>query len=217
MVFEEQRSIFDKKIRKESIMRRIILLPLLVLVLLSWGCEKRKFFFNVPLKLPPTFTVNDMGSFSRTEIITESDILAALDVPDGAEITEINIESLSVRVEVLPNNQANALSISGLVYDLGQPKAQVFTDYPIVLAGANAPFVGLNSLIAGGVAKLKTKLNDIVKRIDNASIYIDLNGTVAQGDQQISAIIHLRISGNVKYAECLDVATFMGGGEDCDL
>lgn len=198
-------------------MRRVILLSIILLVLFSWGCERRKFYFNVPLKVPNLFSVNHSGSFIITDVITESDILDALDIPSGAEISEINIQSLSIRVEVKPGNQANGLLVTGKIYGLGEAKDEVFNNYPIVLAGANTAFVGLNSLIASGVTRLKNKINNIVKGIDNASIHIDLEGNVAQGGPQILADIHVRISGTVKYAECLDVATFMGGGEDCDL
>jgi hypothetical protein len=199
-----------KTMKKISAFFLLLALPLLA------GCEQRLFHFVVTIDQTPTFPVDQTGAFSRRVRITEQDVLRALDVPEGGKITGVDIESLSLKVVVKSQNQANALSVSGRISD-GQGTSNMFTNYPIPLAGVDTPFIGLNALIEEGIGKLRRKLDGYVKKIDNSAFDIEVSGdSFPTTGQRVVLDLLLKIKATVKYDECLEVP--LGeGGEDCNL
>jgi len=196
--------------------KTIACLLLLAMPLLS-GCEQRLFHFLITIDQTPTFPIDQTGPFSQTVTITEQDVLRALNVPENATITGVDIESLSLRVVVKAGNQARAINVNGAVIENGQVKP-LFNNKTetIPLVGVNVPFVGLNALIEDGVASLRNKINGYVKRIDSSTFTIRLNGTTVQATERALLDINLKIKATIKYDECLEVP--LGeGGEDCNL
>ena len=187
-------------------------LLLLSLPLLS-GCEKRLFHFIVTIDRSAIIPINVTGSFSQTATITEQHILSVLEIPEDGTITGVDIESISLRVVVSGDNQASALNLSGRIIENGQSK-NLFSNYPVPLVAVNAPLIGLNALIEDGVAALRNKINGYVKRIDNSSFQIQVNGTTVQANQRAHLDLDLRIKATVKYDECLDVP-LGSSGDDC--
>lgn len=196
-------------------MRKLVVLTLVLALPIFFGCEKRKFYFNVNLNKTEVFTINQTGAFSVNKIITEADILQLLDIPTDATITEINIQSISLKAEVKSGNQATSILVSGKVGDVGSQQFTMFNNTPVVLAGVNVPFIGLNSLLAVGVNKLKNKINGYVNQIDNNSMVIELTGDSSPTTgQHVFVDLLFKITATIKYSECLD--SFTAFGDDCE-
>lgn len=195
-------------------MKKITAVLLILALPLLAGCEKRLFHFVITIDQTPTFPIDQTGAFGQTLTITEQDILRALDVPDGATITGVDIESLSLRIAPKDGNAARALSVSGRIIENGQTKS-MFNDYPIPLVAVNAPFVGINALIEDGISSLRNKIDGYVKRIDNSSFQIQVSGTTTPANARALFDVNLKIKATVKYDECLDVP-LGASGEDCN-
>jgi len=195
-------------------MKKLLLFILIIPFLLT-GCENRKFEFVGTINVDNSYEVDQTGFFDEGYAITKNDLLNMIDVPEEAEITEVNIESISVQVVVLENNEANAVSLSG-AFDSGTGKIQLFEDYPAVLIKVDAPFVGLNSLIADGVEKIKNKIEGCLKGDDDTgfSIWVYGDSTPTSGNR-IHTNILLRITGSIKYTTCESVIFFIEGGDPC--
>lgn len=196
-------------------MKKLIACLLLLALPLLSGCEQRLFHFLITIDQTPTFPIDQAGAFSQTVTITEQDVLRALNVPENGTITGVDIESLSMRVVVKNGNEARAINVSGAVIENGQVRP-IFNNktQTIPLVGVNVPFAGLNALIEDGVASLRRKINGYVRRIDNSTFTIRLNGTTVPDNSRALLDINLKIKATIKYDECLDVP--LGeGGEDC--
>lgn len=191
-------------------------LLLLALPLLS-GCEKRLFHFIVTIDKTPTFAVDQTGAFDEAVVITSQDVLSALDIPEDARITSIDVEGLALKVVVKPGNQAARLKVSGEIYDVGQNKSKMFENYPIVLAGVDVPFIGLNALIEAGISKLRSKLNGYVKNLDNSAFVIEVSGDSDPPGQRVVLDLQLKIKATVKYDQCVEVPQLFSSGEECDI
>jgi hypothetical protein len=191
------------------------LIPLiLIIVLISSGCEYSKLQVPVDINVNKTFTVDQTGAYSESSQITYSEVFGALDIPSNATIDAVNIESISVKVVVLPNNRATAVKISGNL-QLGNSKPEVFKDYYAPLVGVNLEYVGLNSLIADGVSGLKTKIEGYLKSQDFSSFSINVNGNSSPTEgQRVNIQILLKITGTAKYTICAYMPFFVGG-ENC--
>ncbi len=161
------------------------------------------------------FTFDSTGPFVQRVVITSDRVKAALDVPEDARVTGIDIESLSLRVAVKPENRAPALNVSGTIINANQARKKLFENKPVVLAGVNTPFIGLNSLIADGISELRGKLNGYVKDIDNAAFVIEMNGDTAPAGQRVAVDLHLVIKATVKYDQCVEVPQLFSSGEEC--
>ncbi len=193
--------------------RRILLVLLISAGLLACGCQKKLFHFVVPLKKIATVTVNQKGEFAGIDRIKAADIRNALNVPENGTITGVDIESLQIKVRVMPGNEAKWLKLSGYVVDNGKPLL-LFEKKSITLVAVNAPYAGLNSLIESGVDRLKDKINGQVKKVNNADIEVGLTGDSDPAGQQIKVEIDFKITATVRYDQCVEVVDFIGG-EDC--
>ncbi|MDZ7359197.1 MAG: hypothetical protein ONB46_00510 [candidate division KSB1 bacterium] len=195
--------------------KKIMCLPLLAVLLLT-GCEKRLFHFIATINQTPVFNVDQTGAFKKSIQISSSLVRSQLDIPEDARITQLDIESLSLRVEVKSGNQASRLSVSGTILDVGQQRQkQMFKDFPVVLVGVNAPFVGLNSLIADGISELRGKLEGYVKNLDTGSFFIEVTGDSNPPGQRVLVDLHLVIKATVKYDQCVEVPQLFSSGEEC--
>jgi len=196
-------------------MKRLFACALVLMLPLFSGCEQRLFHFVVTVDRTVPFQFDDAdGTFDGSAVITRDDVLNALDIPKSARITSVDIESLALRVAVKPENQARSLTVSGEVYDVVQDKAKMFDNYPIVLAGANVPYVGLNSLIESGITKLRNKIEGFVKQLDSTSFFVEVSGQSVPAGSAVAVELTLQIKATVKYDECLDVP-LGASGEDC--
>lgn len=191
------------------------LLIILAIPLLAVECQYRKFEFAPTISVDETYVVNQTGPFSETQTITRNQVLDGLDIPETANIQEFNIEKMAIRVTVLEGNTAKLILASGRL-QLGSTKPEVFKNYPISLVGVDYAFIGLNDLIANGVEKLKGKIEGYILANDTAPFDLEIYGDSSPtGGQKINVNLELRISGTVKYEDCVETVSIIG--DDCDI
>ncbi len=183
--------------------------------LMALQCEKRKFETVGTINVDETYEVDQTGHFTVVEDITSSQILDLFDIPEDAEITEVNLESVSIKVVVLGDNQATAVLVSGAA-NLGETKPKFFNNYVVPLIGADK-WYGVNSLIENGIKGIKDKLEGYLLGLDDKDFSIILEGDSSPTTgNRIHTQIILRITGTVKYFQCLEVPTFIvEGGDPC--
>lgn len=191
------------------------LIPLLMIIaLLSQACEYSELTTVGSINIDQTFNVDQTGPFSQSSTITYNQVLQNMDIPNNAVIDQVNIESISAKVIVLPDNVATAVSLSGKL-QFGNSNPEIFNDYPAVLAGADAPLAGLNALIDDGVQGLKTKIEDYVRGRDYSPFNFILNGNSSPiPGMRVHAQILIKIKGSVKYTSC-ELLPFLMGGDQC--
>jgi len=184
--------------------------------LLALQCEKRQFETVGTINVDETYEVDQTGHFVEVEEISRDQVLDLLDIPEDAEITEVNIESVSIKVVVMSDNEASAVIVEGAV-DLGASKPEFFSNYIVPLVAVDNPWIGLNTLIQEGVTGIKNKLEKIILGMDDDGFAIILEGDSSPtAGNRIHTQIILRITGTVKYVQCLEVPTFIvEGGEPC--
>ena len=187
---------------------------ILVITLLATACQYRKFEFVATIGIDKEFVVDQTGYFSEKQTITRNQILNALDIPVTADIKEVNIEKIALRVTILDKNEASFVSASGRL-QLGTSNPEVFKDKVIPLVAVNAPIIGLNNLIAEGVEGLKGKLEGYIKNTDATSFDFEIYGDSSPTTgQKINVKIELQITGTVKYEDCIETLSIIG--DDCD-
>lgn len=192
---------------------KVSILLLVSAALLMCGCQKKLFHFVVPFKKVGVVPVNQMGAFAGYDRITAQEIRSALNVPEDGVITGVDLESVQIRVRVLAGNEAKWLKLSGFVVDNGKP-ISLFENSSVTLIAVNAPYIGLNALLAKGVAKLTEKINDHIKKVNSADIELGLYGDSDPAGQRIAVEIDFMITATIKYDQCVEVFDFIGG-EDC--
>lgn len=197
-------------------MKKIIAcIPLLALLMLT-SCEKRLFHFVATINQSPTFTFDNTGPFVQRVVITSDRIKAAIDVPSDARITGVDIESLSLRVTVKPENRASALSVTGVTINANQQRKVMFQNYPVPLVGVNVPVIGLNSLIEDGISELRGKINGYVQNTDNTAFVIEVSGNSSPASgQRVTIDLNLIVKASVKYDQCVEVPQLFSSGEKC--
>ena len=191
------------------------LIPLIfIIALMSSGCEWSEDQVTIPININKTFPVDQTGAYSQSLQITYHDVMDELSIPSLATIEEVNIESISVKVVVLSDNVAPAVNISGKI-QLGSSSPEVFNNYYAPLIAVDNKYVGLNTLIAEGVAGIKSKIDGYLKSKDFSSFSITVNGnsTPITG-QKVHIQILLKISGSAKYTVC-NFQPFLMGGDNC--
>jgi hypothetical protein len=191
------------------------LILVLAIPLLTVACEKRKFEFAPMINLEKTYMVDQTGAFNETATISREDVLDLLDIPETAEIKDVYIESIAVKVIILENNAASAVLLSGKV-QLGSSKPALFNDYPAPLVLVDDPWIGLNSLISEGVSGIKAKIEGYLEGSDTEPFDIELSGDSSPtSGNRIHVRILLKITGTVKYFDCMEVPFFVEGGDPC--
>ena len=190
-------------------------LLVLIALLLIFGCENRSFEFVATIDLNETYLVDQTGAFNEAGIVTRNEVLDMIDIPETAEITDVNLESVEVKIVVLESNEAMGVLLSGSV-ELGSSKPALFNNFPVPLVAVNAPFIGINSLISEGVAGIRSKIEKYLEGSDTEPFEIHVSGDSSPSEgERIHVQILLKIKGTVKYNECMEVPYFMEGGDPC--
>ncbi|MBN2214880.1 MAG: hypothetical protein JW723_11600 [Bacteroidales bacterium] len=191
------------------------LLIILAITLLAAGCEMRKFEFAPTINVDETYTIDQTGAFFEIQTITRAQVMDALDIPETATVKEFNIEKISLRVTVLEGNQASVILASGKL-ELGSNKPDIFENFPVSLIKVDAPWIGLNDLIAEGVESLKGKIEGYVLGNDDSPFNIVVSGDSSPtAGQKINVSLELKITGSVKYVDCIETLPYFG--DDCDI
>ena len=129
--------------------KHVLLYIILILPILMGGsCEKRKFDFIGNAKLTKTVNVDITDSFSKTLIVSSSEIRKFLDdLPEDAIVTDVKIPSLSLRIIPRESNEVRLFSISGSITD-EVSKKDLFSgaNYQVPLIKPDS-FLGINTII----------------------------------------------------------------------
>jgi hypothetical protein len=200
-------------------MKKVLTYAFLAILCLNTGCVNRLFKYTVEINQTTQHTVDDPdGVFVTSAFINRTTVARALNLPSGSRVTELNIESLALSVSIPSTNQAVSVNLTGLMQrSAGGPTSELFRNQTIPLAGVNVPFIGLNALIADGIDKLKTELENFVKGIGTGTqVEIALSGTSTPAQRRVSVTIHVQIKATVKYERCEEVLEVLGDvGEPC--
>ena len=195
-------------------MKKMSIFILLATIFLSLSCESRQFQFVGTLKKSALFKIDQAGPFNKTYTFTGQEFRDAFEIPDDAVMREVKIEKLYIIVDPSPDNPTTALSLSGYIRDQGQ-QVYMFADYPAPLTAVNS-ILGINTLIAGGVAKLKQKINNYLGQIDDADLEIHVEGdSTPIGGQTVKVWLYFTIEAAVIYDFCMDAFPIMG--KKCEL
>lgn len=195
-------------------MKKMAAFPLLLALMLLAGCNSWLFHLVATIDKTAVFPVDQTGGFEKFVTITSEDVLNALDLPDDARVTGVDIEGLSLRVILKPGNNASRLRLTGEVYDVAQDKSKMFENYEVVIAGADE-FGGINDLIALGIGKLRGKLEGFIKKLDTTSFFIELSGDSVPPGQRVALNVELKIRATIKYDQCLPMPLGFTSDEEC--
>lgn len=194
-------------------MKKILIGSFVVIATMNLGCEKRIFEYTTTVNQSAVYTVNDVGTFTKSAVITRASVAKAFSLPADAKVTQLQIESLSLRVDIGAGNQALTMRGTGTKI----PGGFMFQDFPIALGALDPdkPFVGLNTLIEDGIGKLKSEIEGWVKGSGTTSqLTIELKGVSFPANSRMVFTISLEIKASIKYEQC--EMTFRGtGGAAC--
>ncbi|MBN2009831.1 hypothetical protein JW960_10860 [candidate division KSB1 bacterium] len=199
-------------------MKTRFLFIILMLAIVSTGCEKRSFTFVLDIKQTQIYNIDQIGPFEIGRVVSREDVLAAADIPKDARIKDVKIQSVAINTKVLEGNQASKLVATATINDLLTGKERVFEDYSVPLTGLlgiSNPFSPVSLLLDGGIDALKDKIQGYVKNDDFYDYELILEGNTEPANQRLVAEVKLKIVATVKYEECLDVLGFTSDGEPC--
>ena len=199
--------------------KNIIFLVALLPILMGGSCEKRLFEFTSNAFLNKVYNLDKTGTFTEFATVSDSEIRSFLDdLPEDAKVTDVTVKALSMKVTPTSANTVTGLTLTGLVID-AQSSEPIFSfeDFPVPLAGVNVPFIGLNNVIAAGINKAKNKIKNIIMGNEFGSFQLALEGVPRLGGSRFVADVHVRISIQIEYKQCIEVWDYLESGADCDL
>ena len=187
---------------------------LILIPLLTTGCERKKFEVDATLGLEKIYEVNNYGDFNEYAEVTDADISDLLNIPEDAVIEEVNIESISMKMSILSYNEASDVYVRGYL-QMGSDYADFIDPWRIPITEEDRTYLLGAQLINGGVEILKRKLEDLLSGIDAEPFYIHLIGSTYPSGSSLHIKITLTITGNVAYFQCVEVPFFIEGDEPC--
>ena len=206
-------------------MKRYTFLLASISLLFLNACETKRYELVVNKNLDKVFIINEQGPFELEELVTENDLLGLVDLPQTATIKKIEISAKprpSIKVYPLneEGNEANAISISGYTQDGGTLVKKNFfkkETRTVPLIGVDAPFVGLNSLIAEGIGSIEKNLNKLANDVADENFVVGISGDSSPfGGNQIILGVIVRMTLTITYEDCVTVPFGMGDDE-CDI
>jgi len=205
-------------------MKRYIVLALITILLLLVGCESRLFHFTVTLLQSKLYNINQTGAFSKSGVITKADVQNALNVPENARITSVEIRGLEVNYTPLAGNAASKVVLTDLTVN---GKKLLSSSQTIFITGVGASMpgvpnvtpVGLKFLIKYGIDEIISNMQNWIKKMPggNPSMTFVLSGNTDPAGQKIVLDLTVSIDATIEYDQCIDVPKSMMGGAECDI
>lgn len=184
---------------------------ILGLLLLLFSCEEK--VFNLVLNIDDTyeFDVFDDGIFTEIEVITLSDFIDNVDIDDDAEVDDVNLESLAIKITQLNGNEAEAVRVNGYIYlgDLSQTPIPVFENM-IVEREDFTQLQAITQFKEEGILAFNNKMKGFVENTDNESFTFVLTGVSIPDGGRISVKVDLRMRATVKFKQTLETPFFIG-------
>jgi hypothetical protein len=198
-------------------MKRAFTYLFVIVAALNFGCETRLFKYTVEINQSGTYTIDETGSFTKSSVFSRGSVARAFNLPEGARVLELKIESMSMRISVGGTNQATAVTVSGVMSRAVGSSGVLFSQFPVPLVAVNAPYIGINSLIDDGIGKLQTELENFVKGLgQNSLVEIAISGVSTPSGRKITFTIHLDIKATVKYERCEEILPGMSNAQSCE-
>jgi len=196
-------------------MKRTLLFAVLIALPLVTGCKKQLYHLTGVLNVDQLYEVDDAdGAYQGSQTFLASEITGELDLAENARITDVNVESIFLKMVPQSGNAATSATGSAYLTVVGggaSPQA-LFQNVTIPIANTTILLDDLNSL---GVGILKTQLERIVRGESTNSIKLDVQ--VAANRAPLKVDITLQIRGTVDNDACVELPTWFSEGEDCDI
>jgi len=198
-------------------MKKTVLIAALLTLPFVAGCKKQLFHLTGAVNINEVYVLNDNdGTFEDSSgLITRSQIIDELNLPDRSAITGVQIESISIDIARKLGNNATSASVTGEI-KVGNTGSwiPVFKDFTVQL---QSPHTVINSYNNTGVALLKTTINSYFNFINiyDESIAVRVSGSSSPAPLKVD--LTLNIKGTVNYDTCLEVPEWFSGGEECTL
>ncbi len=188
-------------------MKTLLLYSIVLSGLFLSGCQERYFKYTVNMNISGTWHINQTSSFNASSFLTST-----LNIPSDADITEVNIESLTLTPRVLTGHTATSVQASAVIRDCTGAQQTLFPNQSLALVGIE--FIPDN-VITAGVAKLQSLVNDFAKSKTFPSCnQVILAGTVSGGQAVLD--IDYSIKATIKYGRCEEILSIFGStGGDC--
>lgn len=177
------------------------------------GCESQEFEFVGTINTERTYLVDNSGTFDESAQINVSMILDSLDLPDGATIGDVNIESLAIMVEPLDGNLASSVDVSGRA-NMGGGDISLFDHYEVPVTDQAGSWISISGLAEQGITALREKFQQYLDGTNSAPFTVWATGySLPVKGSRIHASITIRITCTVKYTREADVPWFIQGAE----
>ena len=180
---------------------KAIITGLLLSLIFSWGCETRTFQYLSSVNKVMDFTIDQQGAFTESKTIYANEINSELDLPANAEVRNVFIESFSVKVEILQDNQANQIKFDGFSQAEGDnTQTKFISDAIIPIDASTEDFVKLAFLLENGINVIRDDIEGFVIDGIPAFIKFSIKGdTYPDTGEIIHARVHIQIALTVAY------------------
>lgn len=194
-------------------MKKIIITIILMVFILNFGCEMRKFRSVVTWKFERSYPLvfentTDIGPV----VITRQTVLNTVGLPDDARVTRVAVEGITANVTEEPTSAANSIMLTGLLSLPNGSVLPLYRNVPLNFASLTV----INQLIENNIKKFTDEVEKILKNEDDMRrLEIDMQAT-ADGTARINLAVNIHVG--IEYEYCREVPTLFGPeGEECDL
>ncbi|MEO8167162.1 MAG: hypothetical protein ABI623_02885 [bacterium] len=198
-------------------MKYVLFVIMTIAATLNLGCDNKLFQYDVSVDQTGQFIIDDAdGIYTTSTFISRTSVAKAFNLPDGARVTSLQIESLSLKVVTGAGNAATDVTISGYLGTSPTTTQTLFNRVSVPLGGLDIPFIGLNSLIESNIGKLRTELENFVKGVGTGSlIQLAVSGTTTPAGSRLVLTINMSIKATVHYERCEEILKGMSDGPAC--
>jgi hypothetical protein len=198
--------------------KTFILFVVLPLTLSCEGCVRQQYSVTGTFPLSRTFTIDETGSFQGGDLITADDIRDALDIPQDACITSVDIQGISLKYKLLPDNAATSVTVSGFVEEIGGTgRTFAFEDYLLPMPVGYVQQAIVTGLLATGISAIQERIEGFLTGLGSQAFVVGVVGDASPAGSRVNIDLTLTIRGSFQYAFCIDVFDFMAEGPECTL
>ena len=198
--------------------RIITIIAISVPFLIGGSCSKKQLPGQSDVSINTVYQLDRNGSFSENESITSSQVRRFLDdLPKDAEVENVNIKALAVRIDAAQGNQVNTLKLSASLLESGA-KNPVFSEsnWPVPI-DQEIPFVGRvgpNSLLEAGMKKLKSNIVNRLKGNEFGDFTLTASGSpvTTTGGDRLLVDITLIFDIQIEFTYCTEVWDMLDNG-----
>ncbi len=187
-------------------MKKLIAI-VIVLAAFNIGCENKRFQYTVSIDQVGQFTIDDPdGVYFTSTFISRTSIARAFNLPEGARVKSLKIESLSLSASKGLGNVASALTVSAFLGRTATQTNELFRNVPILLSVLDIPQIGLNDLIESNIQKLQTELENFVKGVGTGTLVeFAASGTTTPAGSRLVLVLNMHITATVQYERCEEI------------